>query len=170
MTFTWDLESAYISYVTNYRIYYIASFPGTGSYGASRYYAASPSRVTRINSGETFTFITTVTSFTRYSQYIMWLRVDISIAPSYLYSEQIYEEFGECIVCILYNIYVYMYSYIIHVSCMASIFTVTCTYSTPVHIYNNYYLYDTNSIIQVPKLLLSSTSNCGINKHVLVSQ
>ena len=98
VTFTWDLESAYISYVTNYRIFYRAAYPGASSYALSKYYTASPSGVTRIDNGETFTLTTTFASLVSYSQYIMWLRVYIRIAPSNLYSEQIYEEFGECII------------------------------------------------------------------------
>ena len=97
MTFTWDLESAYISHVTNYRIFYRESYPGASSYSYRTSYTATSS-VSRIDSGETFTLTTTFNSFNSYSQYIMWLRVDINIAPSYLYSEQIYEEFGECII------------------------------------------------------------------------
>ena len=98
MTFTWDLETAYISYVNYYRIFYRESYPGAYPYSSRTYSTTTPSGVTRINSGETFTFIAPVSNFGSFSQYIMWLRVDITITPSYLYSEQIYEEFGEHII------------------------------------------------------------------------
>ena len=124
VTFTWDLESAYISYVNYYRIFYRESYPGASSYTYYTHYTTSPSGVTRINSGETFTFTTAVSNFVSFSQYIMWLRVDITITPSYLYSEQIYDEFGECISLIL--IYYYLYILASNFYCYA--------YSIQVHI------------------------------------
>ena len=125
MTFTWDLESAYISYVNYYRIFYRESYPGASAYTYRTYSTTTPSGVSRINSGETFTFITAVSNFPSFGQYILWLRVDITITPSFLYSEQIYDEFGECISCNFTTIYVLF---------QLQISTVKCTYSMQIHI------------------------------------
>ena len=93
VTFSWDLESAYHSYVSQYRIYYRASYPGASSYGYTTAYSFGTA--VQIGGGETFTYTLPITSFGSYSQYIMWLQVHTTSTPTYLYTEQIYTELGE---------------------------------------------------------------------------
>ena len=93
VTFSWDLEYSYHSYISQYRIYYIASYPGTGSYSYSTYHSFSTA--VQIGGGETFTYTSPITNFNNYGQYIMWLQVRTTSTPSYLYTEQIYAELGE---------------------------------------------------------------------------
>ena len=95
--FSWDIQSGYqsTSYISTFYIYYIVANPGSGSSGYTSYVSFSPSSTTQTNGGLTFSYSTTVSSFSNYAQYIMWLYVYRSTSPTELYSEQIYVEIGE---------------------------------------------------------------------------
>ena len=95
--FSWDIQSGYqsTSNINSFRIYYTYAYPGYGSYGYYSYITISTSSTTQTNGGLTFSYTTTVTRFSYYAQYIMWLRVYRSTSPTNLYSEQIYVEIGK---------------------------------------------------------------------------
>ena len=95
--FSWDIQSGYhsTSYINSFRIYYAFAYPGYQSSGYYSYVTISTSSTTQTNGGLTFSYSTTVTSFSNAAQYIMWLYVSRSQSPTTMYSEQIYVEIGE---------------------------------------------------------------------------
>ena len=95
--FSWDIQSGYesTSYINSFRIYYRYAYPGYYPYGSSGSISISTSSTTQTNGGLTFSYTTTVTRFSYYAQYIMWLRVSRTTSPTNLYSEQIYAEIGK---------------------------------------------------------------------------
>ena len=93
ITFSWDIVDGYYSssYISNFRIYY-RERPHTGS---SYIGTISYSNSNLIKIGTSFQYTTTVTSFSNFGQYVMWVRVyRPSLTPSYAYSDQIYVEVG----------------------------------------------------------------------------
>ena len=94
ITFSWDIVDGYYSssYITYFLIYY-AYRPSTGYYTTigSISYSDSSLTVTR----SSFQYTTTVTSFSSFGQYVMWVQVyRSSLSPSYSLSDQIYVEVG----------------------------------------------------------------------------
>ena len=96
------MQSGYhdTSNINYFWIYYRYAFPGYSPYGTSSYYV-SVSDTTQVNGGYTFLYITSVTTFNNYAQYIMSLYVNHDISPYNLYSDQIYVEIGKKLISIL---------------------------------------------------------------------
>ena len=95
ITFSWDMQSGYesTSNISSFRIFYASVPPGSSGFTSSVH--ISTSSTTQTNGGLTFSYTTTVTSFSNAAQYIMWLYVYRSTTPTDLYSKQIYVEIGE---------------------------------------------------------------------------
>ena len=95
ITFSWDIVDGYYSssYINYFRIYY-RDRPYTGS--RSHIGTISYSNSNLIKIGFSFQYTTTVTSFSYYGQYVMWLDVyRSSLSPSTVNSDQIYVEVGK---------------------------------------------------------------------------
>ena len=92
ITFSWGIVDGYYSehYIDYFRIYYVATrYSSRISY---IYYTDS----NLIAIGSSFKYTTTVTSFSTYGQYVMWVRVyRSSLSPSYSDSNQVYVEVGK---------------------------------------------------------------------------
>ena len=95
ITFSWDIVDGYYSskYVDSFRIYY-RERPHTGSRTYIGTISYSNSNLIKI--GSSFQYTTTVTSFSNYGQYVMWVYVSRSgITPSASYSDQVFIEVGK---------------------------------------------------------------------------
>ena len=95
ITFSWDIADGYYSskYVNYFRIFY-RDRPYTGSRSHIGTISYTDSSLIKI--GSSFHYTTTVTSFSTYGQYVMWLYVYRSrLSPSASYSNQIYIEVGK---------------------------------------------------------------------------
>ena len=94
ITFSWVIVDGYYSetYISYFRIYY-RDRPYTGSRSYISTISYSDSNLIKI--GPSFQY-TTVTSFSYYGQYVMWVYVyRSSLSPSTAYSNQIYVEVGK---------------------------------------------------------------------------
>ena len=94
ITFSWDIVDGYYSssYINSFRIYY-RQRPYSSYYS---YKSVSYSNSNLIKIGSSFQYTTTVTSFSTFGQYVMWVYVSRSgITPSTSYSDQIYVEVGK---------------------------------------------------------------------------
>ena len=95
ITFSWDIVDGYYSssYINYFRIYY-SQRPSSGYYSYIGSISYSNSDLIKI--GSSFQYTTTVTSFSNFGQYVMWLYVyRSSLSPSASYSNQIYIEVGK---------------------------------------------------------------------------
>ena len=95
ITFSWDIVDGYYSskYVDYFRIFY-TNRPHTGYHSYIGTISYTDSSLIKIESS--FQYTTTVTSFSTYGQYVMWLYVyRSSLNPYASYSNQIYIEVGK---------------------------------------------------------------------------
>ena len=101
ITFSWDIVDGYYnsSYINYFFIFYVqrpnSGYYGHYSYKYLTYIHISYSDINLIKIGSSFQYTTTVTRFSTYGQYVMWMNVSRSgITPSTSYSDQIYVEVG----------------------------------------------------------------------------